>query len=360
MGTESMVECPVCGAENPPDASNCSSCQLAVSLFEPVREAAGTTSDDTEYARTIAEILAAAGPEPGSAGPTTSGPGSGALLTSQARFPSLSAARGVPAEPVPPSTLPALPVLPSGSGPSLVQHQIEELLQVGRREGLDLAEADLQMLSALKAEDAAGLDKLRRSLFVQVAASVAEDLEVQTARRNELAALVPTPSIDTELNGARVAYTNGDLSGVVRRLRQVADGLSGMEDRWATCQILTAEADLMIDTLQEMGQDPGPALGPLSEGRRLARAGEADRAERVLAGANQALWGLLVPQLNHNLQAIRAQLQGRAATDKEIEPVIRELRQLAALIRRRNFGAAVTAYRRFRTAASALASPAHT
>jgi hypothetical protein len=113
----------------------------------------------------------------------------------------------------------------------------------------------------------------------------------------------------------------------------------------------------MIETLRELGQDPGPALGPLSEGRRLARAGDADKAEHVLAGANRALWGLLVPQLNASLQVIRTRLHGRASTDQEIEPVIRELRQMAALIRRRNFGAAVTAYRRLRTAASAL-SPA--
>lgn len=131
-------------------------------------------------------------------------------------------------------------------------------------------------------------------------------------------------------------------------------------DRWATCQILTMEADLMVETLRELGQDPGPALGPLSEGRRLARAGDSDRAEHVLAGANRVLWGLLVPQLNGSLQAIRAQLHGRASSDQEIEPVIRELRQLAALIRRRNFGAAVTTYRRLRAATSALSAPAHT
>ncbi len=354
-----MVECPVCGAENPPEASNCKSCQLATSLFEPVREAAGPTTDDSEYAHVIAEILAAVGPEPGSSEPMASDAGSGALLSTQARFPSLSAAHSRPPEPDRAPTLPALPVLPSGSGLSLVQRQLEELVQVGRREGLDLKEADQKMLSALKAEDAAALDELRRTLFVQVAASVAEDLEIQTARRNELAPLVTTPTVDAELNSARGAFATGDLSGVVRRLRQAADGLSTMEDRWATCQILTAEADLMMETLRELGQDPGPALGPLSEGRRLARAGDTDRAERVLAGANRALWGLLARRLNESLQEIRAQLQGRVATDEEIAPVVHELRQLGALIRRRNFGAAVTAYRRLRTAASALSPPAH-
>jgi hypothetical protein len=353
-----MVQCPVCGAENPPEASNCKSCQLATTLFEPVREAAEAAPDDSDYARAIAEILAGVGPESEETGSAASDTGYMAMLTAQARFPSLSEPKAPVASAARELTVPSLPGLPPGSGLSLVQHQVEELLQIGRREGLDLKEADARMLSALQAKNLAGLDELRRGLFVQVAGSVAEDLEIQTARRNELAPLVATASIDTELAGGRAAFGAGDLAGAVRRLRQASDGLSALEDRWATCQILTTEADLMIETLRELGQDPGPALGPLAEGRRLARAGDSDRAERVLAGANRALWGLLVPQLSASLLAIRNQLHGRPSTDQEIEPVIRELRQLAALIRRRNFGAAVTTYRRLRTAASALSAPA--
>lgn len=351
-----MVQCPVCGEDNPPDASNCKSCQLSTSLFEPVREAAGTTVDNSEYARAIAEILAVVGPEPEPSEPVPSETGLEAMVTVQARFPALSAARALTPPATPSPALPSLPVLAPGSGLALAQRQVEELLQVGRREGIDLKDSDRRMLEALKAEDQAALDELRRSLFVQVAASVAEDLEIQSGRRNELAALVPTASVDAELNSARVAFGTGDLSGTVRRLRQASDGLSALEDRWATCQILTTEADLMIQTLRELGQDPGPALGPLAEGRRLARGGDADRAEHVLAGANRALWGLLVPQLNSSLQSIRAQLRGRPSTDLEIEPVVRELRQLAALIRRRNLGAAVTSYRRLRAAVSALSA----
>jgi len=353
-----MVECPVCGEDNPPEASNCKSCQLSTNLFEPVREAAGTTVDDSDYARAIAEILAVVGPGSELSEPSLSQPGSAAMLTAQARFPALSAARTIPPATVQGASLPTLPVLAPGSGLPLVQRQVEELVQVGRREGLDLKETEQRMFSALREENRAALDELRRSLFVQVAASVAEDLEIQAGRRNELAALVPTATIDTELASARTSFAIGDLSGTVRRLRQASDGLSALEDRWATCQVLTTEADLMIETLRELGQDPGPALGPLSEGRRLARAGDPDRAEHVLAGANRALWGLLVPQMNGSLQAIRSQLHGRRSTDEEIEPVVRELRQLAAMIRRRNLGAAVTTYRRLRTAATALSAPA--
>lgn len=348
-----MSICPVCGDENPPEAQNCRTCQLATSLFEPVRQAAGSNLDESDYARAIAEILTVAGPEPSS--PPSESPGTESRMTAQARFPALSA---VSAPPVPSgrsTPLPALPLLPPGSGPALVQRQLEELIQVGRREGLDLSEVDRRLPAALQPENRAQLDELRRSLFIQVAAAVAEDLEIQTGRRNEIAPLVGTATIDAELGSARTSFSTGDLSGVVRRLRQASDGLSALEDRWATCQILTTEADLMTETLRELGEDPGPALGPVSEGRRLARAGEADRAERVLAGANHALWGMLVPALNRSLQEIRVQLHGRAASDLEIEPVIRELRQLAALIRRRNFGAAVATFRRLRIEAAALA-----
>lgn len=349
-----MPVCPVCGEENPADATNCRTCQLSVSLFDPVREAAGGPLSDAEYTRTVAEILAAVGPGPEV--PDEPGPGSATAHTAQARFPALT--------PISPSTtlretraspgLPNLPTLPAGSGLSLVQRQVEDLLQVGRREGLDLTEADQRMLAALRTEDRGLLDELRRSLFVQVAAAIAEDLDVQTGRRNEIAPLVPTPTVDAELGSARTAFAIGDLTGTVRRLRQASDGLSALEERWATCQILTTEADLMVETLRELGRDPGAPLGPLAEGRRLARAGDSERAERVLVGANRALWALLVPELNRSLQEIRNQLHGRPATDREIEPVVRELRQLAALLRRRNFGAAVASFRRLRTAAAAM------
>jgi hypothetical protein len=351
-----MVQCPVCGEENPPDAANCKSCQLATSLFEPVREAAGTSSDDASAARAIAEILAAVGPEKDSPEPTISAGNAAALQTAQARFPALTAVRTPPTAAPSGKSLPAFPVLAPGSGVSLAHRQIEELLAVGRREGIDLGDADQKMLAALKDENRSALDELRRSVFVQVAATVAEDLEIQSGRRNELAALVPTPTIDVELESARASFASGDLPATVRRLRQTSESLSALEDRWATCQILTAEADLMIETLRELGEDPGRALGPFSEGKRLAQAGDEVRAERVLAGANRALWGLLVPQLNRSLQVIRAQLQGHASTEEEIEPVVRELRQLSAMIRRRNFGSAVTSYRRLRRAASALSA----
>jgi hypothetical protein len=352
-----MVQCPVCGAENPPEAANCGSCQLATSLFEPVREVAGATSDDASAARAIAEILAAVGPEQDSAEPVDSG-GAGTLQTAQARFPALNPVRASPVATASRMSLPALPVLAPGSGISLAQRQIEELLAVGRREGIDLGEADQKMLAALKDEDHSALDELRRSLFVQVAATVAEDLEIQSGRRNELAALVPTPAIDVELESSRTAFAAGDLPVTVRRLRQTSESLSTLEDRWATCQILSTEADLMIETLRELGEDPAQALGPLSEGRRLARAGEEARAEKVLAGANRVLWGLLVPQMNRSLQAIRTQLEGHVSSEGKIEPVVRELRQLSAMIRRRNLGSAVTSYRRLRQAAMALSAPA--
>lgn len=349
------MDCPVCGADNPPDAANCHSCQLSTALFPAVREAAGSESGDSDYAKAIAEILAIVGPE-------TAGPAreerSDALLTTQPRFPALSEARRGREAVVREPTLPSLPMLPGGSGIALVHQQVEELLRVGRQEGLDLADADARTMEALRTESMAGLDEVRRSLFVRVAGAVAEDLEVQTARRNELAPLIPTPVVDTELAGSRDAFTAGDLAGTVRGLRQAADGLSSLEERWATCQVLSAEADLMIETLRDLGRDPGPAAGPLTEGRRLAREGEADRAEHMLAGANRALWELLAPQLTHSLKGILTQLQSRASSGGDIAPEVHELRQLSALIRRHNFGAAVSAYRRLVRAVASTSAPA--
>ena len=342
------MDCPVCGAQNPPEASNCESCQLSTSLFSAVREAAGNEPADSDYAKAIAEILAVVGPEAPGVGSEAR---SGAVLTTQSRFPALAEASRGRAAPISKPTLPSLPMLPAGSGISLLHQQVEDLLRLGRREGLELADADTRMIEALRVEDAFQLDELRRSLFVQVAGAVAEDLEVQTARRNELAPLIPTPMVDQDLSASQGAFSTGDLTGTVRGLRQVADGLSSLEEQWATCQVLTAEADLMIETLRDLGQDPGPAAGPLAEGRRLARHGDSDRAEHVLAGANRALWELLAPQLTHSLKGILVQLQGRAGSGQDIAPEVHELRQISALIRRRNFGAAVAAYRRLVQAA---------
>lgn len=348
------MDCPVCGAENPPGASNCQGCQLSTSLFSAVREAAGTETADSEYAKAIAEILAVVGPEaPGASAESRSG----ATLTSQPRFPALSEVRRERETVRRAPTLPNLPMLPAGSGVSLLHQQVEELVRVGRREGLDLAELDTQTLDALRAENSSQLDSIRRTLFVQVAGAVAEDLEVQTARRNELAALVATPAVDGDLATSRDAFTAGDLGGTVRGLRQAADGLSSLEEEWATCQVLTAEADLMIETMRDLGHDPGPAAGPLTEGRRLARQGDSERAEHVLAGANRALWELLAPQLTHSLKGILTQLQMRAGSGQDIAPEVHELRQLSALIRRRNFGAAVSAYRRLRKATWSTTEP---
>jgi hypothetical protein len=357
-----MAECPVCGVDNPPEAVNCRSCQLSTSLFVPVREAAGAGTEaappDSDYARAIAEILVAVGPGPEESDRSSPEPAAGATLPPNFRFPNLKKPVGGSAQSPKAPSLPALPATPPGSDLTLLHRQVEELIQLGRREGLDLREQDQGMMHALRDENRAALEGLRRTLFLRVAAATAEDLDNQSGRRNELAPLVPTPTIDAELAGTQAAFDAGDLAGTILRLRHISEELSALEERWATCQILTAEADLMVETLRELGQDPEPALGPLAEGRRLARAGSSERAERVLAGANRALWGLLVPRLTESLQEIRLRIQAHSSSDSNIDPVVQELRQLAALIRRRNFGAVVTTYRRLRTAASALVPPA--
>ncbi len=346
-----MVECPVCGTENEPDLPNCRNCHLASSLFEPVREAAGPGQGDTDYTRVIAEILAGAGLEVSPDEATTAGTTDlQAVVLRPARFPSAGAALA-------PLPLPELPPPAMGAGLTPVQRQIDELFQIGRRQGLDLRDWEQKTQDALAAEDRPGLEVVRRSLFAQLAAALGEDYEVLMGRRNELTALVPTATADTELSSGRSALAAGDLPGAQRRLRQVAEGLSELEERWATCQILVAEADLMIQTLVELGGDAGPARGPLEEGRRLARAGETSRAERMLAGANRAIWELLAPRLTAGLRAIREQLAGLPQGGEPMAAIARELRELAALLRRRNFGAAINAYRRLRETAQRAHPP---
>jgi hypothetical protein len=361
-----MVDCPVCGTETDPSGARCPTCHLATSLFEAVKEAAGPEEQKTEYARTIAEILSAVGPENVTAPQTSSVSESArAILHQPARFPSPSSVAvadsahpSAPSGPKGAAPLPELPALAPGSSVAQAQRQIEELIQIGRRVGLDLTSFEPHVSAAMTASEAADLEPLRRDLFVQVAAALTEDYEVQMGRRNELAALVPTPTVDTELASGRSALSVGDLAGAQRRLRQVAARLGELEEEWATSQILVAEAELILRALDQLGVDPGSARSALDEGRRLARSGDTPSAERALAGANRVLWEILAPPLAKELAGIRDRVREGSQEGRPIEPVVRELRQMAALIRRRNFGAAISSYERLREAVGALGAAA--
>ncbi|HZY92755.1 MAG TPA: hypothetical protein VFG07_08320 [Thermoplasmata archaeon] len=356
-----MIACPACGLETPDGATECARCHLSTSLFDSVREAAGDQADrDPKYVQTIGEILSQLGDEPASPGPeTTSATG---RLAFPHRFPSPAAAaeKAPVAEPTGPSprplgTLPALP--PAGEVPLLLR-QVNDFLQLGRRQGVDLAPFTERAREALAVQDRGILEALARDLFVFLAAALTEEYEGAVARRNEIAGLVPTASPDVELEGCRASLALGDLAGAQRRLRHVEDALSDLEEEWATVQILVTEADLLTVTIRELGGDPGPALGPLAEGQRRARAGDRAGAEPVLARAALALWTILNPIFQRDLGRLKEQLMKRRAEGADVRPPTAYLRQLAADLRNRNFASAILTYRSLRdSVANAEAAP---
>ncbi len=352
-----MIACPACGLEIPGDSAECARCHLGRSLFDAVREASGDSPDpDPAYVRTIGEILTQLGDDPLLAPEPSEG-----RLAYPHRFPSPALGRPKPSfldqPPPPPQPLGTLPALPPAGDVPLLLRQVNDLLQLGRRQGLDLTPYTERTREALAAQDRPTLEALVRDLFVLLAASLTEQYDGAIARRTELAGLIPTASPDVELEGCRASLALGDLAGAQRRLRHVEESLADLEEQWATVQILVAEAELIATAVRELGGDPGPALGPLLEGQRRAREGDRAGAEPVLARSTLALWSILNPLLRRDLDRLREDLLGRRGRGEDVETATRMLRQLAGDLSHRNFGAAVLTFRLLRSTLGAPPAP---
>jgi hypothetical protein len=347
-----MAICPACGIEVAAERSDCPRCHLATALFEPVRDAAGPTgADDPAYLRTIGELLAtveldrsAELPEPpaarllGRPDPRT------ALDVPDAS--ALRAARPAPALPAV-LDLPAVPT-PGPDYADLAQ-RVREYFELGRRLGLDFTDFHGRANSAALVRDTDSLEILAREMFVHLSSSIAEEYESCLARRNELAQLLPTPSADVALTAVRRAIGVGDLAGAQRRLALARDELRAFEEEWQVDRILVTEGELLLATIRELGGDPGPAAGPLEEGRRLFAQGRRAESEAVLARATVALWTVLEPRLLAELKRLRDRMAEQRSAGLDIRPAVKELRGMSAELRRRNFVGMVVAYRRLRS-----------
>lgn len=344
------VECPACGAPTPGDAAACPACGLDTALFGPVRAAAGGRpgggpSDPT----LLREILLAVGADPAG---VDAGRGPG-RLASPARFPAIRP-RTVPPEPpqaagAAPGGLPELPALESGEPVEVLSRQIEELTTLGRRLDAELSDLPARAARAAPSRSLPELEAIRRELFLRDAAALAEMIEIASGRRNELAPLLATGTPEAELEAARSALARGDLLGAHRTLRRAEDSLESLEEEWSTAQILSLEAELLVETLRELGGSPDAALGPLAAARGKARNGDRVGAEPLLARSVLALWHLTAPLLLARVSEFVATLDGAggaAAAGRGRAA----LHTMAAELTRRNFGAAVMAYRSARAA----------
>lgn len=359
-----MASCPACGTEAPADALECPRCQLSVALFDAVREAVGVDESDPRFTSEVQELLQAVDSRSVAEPPDTEAAGPG-VLAYPSRFPSPAtpvpaippgAPRTAPVEaPAPPSLngLPSLPALPSG-GAAGMRRQIEEYERIARAFGLDLSDVPERNKAGLSVDDPATLERVGRELFVRLAAVLAEGYEEVVGLRNGLATLVPTASEDAELAEARAALLAGDLAGAEGRISAVRTRLRAIEEEHETQQILIAECELLADTTRELGGDPGPAMGPVEEGRRLVRAGKRAEAEAVLARAAVALWSVLYPRLAPELARIKEAMVAQRARGVDIAPQLRQLRDLAGNLKHRNFAAAIAAYRRLRELAGPM------
>ncbi|MCI4319426.1 MAG: hypothetical protein L3K23_04735 [Thermoplasmata archaeon] len=354
-----MASCPACGESTDPGEVACPRCHLAVELFEVVREAAAGEGSDRRSAETVRELLLAAGvddPPPATSGDS---PAPAAQLGQSGSFPAPTSWPDRPRPTPGAARVPLLPALPTAGEIPVLKRQIDEYLGLGRRQGLDFTEFHRRAREALVTDDRRELEALSRDLFVHLAAALVEELQSVGARRNELQGLVATSTPDAELEGCRAALGVGDLAGAHRRLRHLEEELTRLEDEWATVQILVAECDLIAGVVRELGGDPAPALGPLEVGRSLAREGRREEAEPILARAAAALWSVASPMIVTDLRRLASEVGRQRASAVETGPAVEELREFAGALRRRNYGAAVQAYRRLRDRVGPVpASPA--
>jgi hypothetical protein len=274
-----------------------------------------------------------------------------ALLSRPSRFPAPVPPHS-PATPVrtPEAVRPVveLPALPAAQGVSVLKRQIDEYFQLGRRAGLDFTDFKERAAAAMLTDDVPSLEVLSRDLFVHLTAALTEQYEAVLGRRNELAQLIPTPAADGELEESRTALAQGDLVTAHRHLHQVSAALGRLEEEWEVIRILTTEADLLAETIRDLGKDPTPALGPLIAGRALVAEGRRGEAEPMLARASIALWSLLQPVLVRDLQRLKDAILDLRAGGNDTEPAVEQLRALTIELRKRNFVGTVVAYRRLR------------
>jgi hypothetical protein len=347
--------CPACGFASTDDGAACARCGLSVELFVPVREAAGLPESDPEFGRAVQEILDAVG---GGGSPPPDSPTS-PRLAQAFRFPTLGPPRpeSPPAEDDALPPIRGLPELPPAKELAVVRRQVEEYLQIARRQGLDTTDFVERARSATAAGDAGSFEALSRELFIHIAGSITEEFESLAARRNELARIAPTSGPDVEFESCRTSLALGDVGGAQRRLRHLDDTLGRLEEEWTPTLILIGQAEALAETTRELGGDPSPALGPLREGRRLAKSGDRAAAEPVLARAGLALWSVLEPTFLSELARLKDRLLAEREAGHDVGPALVELRSIAPDLRRRSFLAMIDSYRRLRDLTGAPGTP---
>jgi len=335
----------------------CPECQLSVSLFAAVREAAGPSPDqDPTYVRTIGQLLATidlATP----AAPLAVEPPHG-LLSRPRRGAAVGAPRGSSQrETKPIAPIRDLPELPTAETDPQLRRRVDEYFELGRRLGVDFTDFRARSGAAATSGDHGSLEVLAREMFVHLVSTLTEEYESTLSERNELTQLVPTPSADVELDAIRESIRLGDLAGALRRLVHVRDELVRVEEEWEVGRILVSECDLMLQTIRELGGDPAPAQGPLEEGRKFLREGRRADSEKLLARAAVALWTVLEPLLFEDLRRVRDRMHDARSAGLDVASGVGDLRDIATELRQRNFAGMLMAYRRLRAFADRLAPP---
>ena len=352
-----MPTCPACGSQVDGSAHECPSCQLSVKLFDAVREAAGPAADhDPAYIRTIGELLATVDLS------TPGAPAREAASQGLLARPRHGAGRGAPpsvhkrkVRPIAP--IRELPSLPTAGSEEELRRRVLEYFELGRRLGENFTEFGTRANAAAAAADVASMNVLAREMFVHLVSTLAEEFEATLAERNEISQLIPTPSADVELDAIRESVRLGDLAGALRRMTHVRDELVRLEEEWEVGKILVSECDLLVQTIRDLGGDPGPAQGPLEEGRKLVLKGRRPEAEKLLARAAVALWTVLEPRLFEDLRRIRDRMHEARSAGADIGGGVTDLRDVATELRQRNFVGMLMAYRRLRAFADRLSPP---
>lgn len=331
-----MTECPACRTIQPEGSDACGRCGLSSELFDPIRLAAGAPGSAPAHAAQIGELLEALG------GLAQAPPARPAEIAHPARFPSLPSA---PLEPAEEGSALELPKPPSrAEDADALRRRIADYLEIGRRQGVDLSELEERSRALRGPGPLLELERLARDLFVVVAASLTDTYETALASRRLLLSLFPVPEGRPELDAARRSLASGELVPAERSLRAAVEQLDTLEQAWGPVDVLLTNGTTLAESIRSLGGDPGPALGPFREGRRLAAVRSRAEAESILARGTLGLWTILGPLLASDLARRAAEVTRRGDAGEEVRQIVLDMQELAARLRQRNFAGAMESY----------------
>lgn len=329
------MECPICGVMSLQDQPSCGVCGLPTDLFEEFREVADPPTAQEPAAIETASWVA---PEPDRSVPTV---GTTPVSKAPPRTPPGSKGRPVitVASPIPEAPRAVKPLPPA---PPSLRMGAEEIEGVRQR--------------VISWGTSAQLSRRRRELIGSVMDALIDRYRRLCDRRDVFSSVVRTQALDAELAAYRKSLGSGEIKLAAEHRRRSQRLIQTVEASWVRISGQISQANEMIRTLRELGGVAPSVLRPIAAAVQVPRRAEAAQIERRLTHANNLIWKLLAPRMEHEVTKSRSLLSKLDATDARVGPVRLEIERLEEKIGAKRIGDALEA-RRFLKAELVALSP---